>query len=542
MFKTVWPLPVLTTVLLLTCPLSAQQPTAANAYALEVRLRSINDLLQKADYIAGLFGQQQALGALLQQIPLDQQKGSLLGFDTRRPLGAYGGFDTFDFKDGSGVLLLPVADLDALLGLLQIQLGVQVEKKPDGTLVVPLPQELGPVDTLYARFSNGYLYVSGKQSDIDPKKLVPPRAFFAKDDGSILSVTLRPDHIPTPMRREVLARMRQAAEIEALNRDPGSREAYLSGAKFAENTFRVLFEEVKELSLKLFVNEKQDYLSAELLIVPQPHSDIAKSIAGLGQQTSKAYGITAISNIVLRGNLNFAIPEELRSSLENILLSAMEQESNTKKNDPAQQKLLQAVLPTLKAGVADAAVSVTLPDARGHSTVLLAIGVREGKKIDTALREAINKLKESQNISYKFEVARAGNFVIHQLDDFWPAEVKPYLGSRHLWLAMSDDLMVLSAGPNINVLRSSLGKTVTASKAPVLSLDASLVGMARWFNSQVTPQQINQIVSKVFGATGPVGKDVLRLELVGGQNVHLRLSVQGGGIRFLSQLIGLQQD
>ncbi len=73
-------------------PLFAAAMMASLSYAqppqpqpvIELRVQSINELLSKADYLAGLVGQQDAVRGVLQQIPIDPKSG-LFGIDPTRP-------------------------------------------------------------------------------------------------------------------------------------------------------------------------------------------------------------------------------------------------------------------------------------------------------------------------------------------------------------------------------------------------------------------------------------------------------------------------
>jgi|GEM_PF-1974752 len=523
-------------------PTTAQQATQAPTAPVEIRLRSINDLLGKADYLAGLIGQQQTFRALIQQIPLDPQKG-LFGVDTRRPIGIYGDI-SLNVEEGAAVFLLPIAHFESLAGFLQNQAGLQIEKKSNGNMTVQLPPG-GPVETLYARLADGYLYVTNRESQLEARNLITAKNFFAQNDEAVASITLRLNRIPAVVRRDLLAQLDQSLrelQDQALEKtNPFERAGFTFGGKSTVNLMRALIEEVRELHLRLLVDERQDFLSLDVIVVPNTNSVAARNFASLGQKTSLAYGVTNVKSAVLRGNVHFSLTEDTLK-MWNEWMDSFAQELID--NAPAEDKVVaenvvRSLLPTLKAGVADAAISMTAPNARGHYTVLAAVGIKEGKKVNAAIAELaklyVRDSGDKQAVKWNF--AEVGRFTLHQVDRILPPEVQPYLGSRSLWLAVSDDLLVLSAGPDASVLRNAL--TLKPAPAPALSLDVSLVGLARLANENVTPQQVNAVVSQIFGRGGPVGKDMLRLSVQGGQNLTMRLSVQGGGIRFLAALTGV---
>ena len=77
--------------------------------------------------------------------------------------------------------MVPIADQEQFLKALKTRLDITPEKGDNGTLKVAVPV----VNEIYLRFANGYLYVAPKAKDLDPKGLIAPKAFFAKDDGSV---------------------------------------------------------------------------------------------------------------------------------------------------------------------------------------------------------------------------------------------------------------------------------------------------------------------------------------------------------------------
>jgi hypothetical protein len=517
----------------------AQTPQVVGA-PVEVRLRSINDLLGKVDYIAGLIGQQQLFRGFTQQIPIDPQQG-LFGLDTRRPIGLYGDF-SLKAEDGAFIALVPVANFETLIGFLQTQAGLQIERKGNGIMAVQLPPG-GPVDTLYARLADGYLYVTNQESQLDAKKLITAKNFFAQNEEAVASITLRFNRIPAVVRRELLAQLDetlQQLQLEALGKtNPAERAGFILGGKSVISLTRTLIEEVREVHLKLFVDEKRDYISLDMIVVPNPNSTAARNFASLGQKSSQAYGITNVKGAVLRGNVHFALTDEMRKMWDDLIdgITADLYGNIPAEDKPLVEGIVRDFLPTLKAGVADAALTMTAPNARGHYTLLGAVSIKEGKKLNAAIAEVVKLYERNtgDKLAAKWNLAQVGKFTLHQIDRILPQEAETYFGSRSLWLAISDDVLVFSIGPDSSVLRSTLNNG--PAQSPVLSLDISLVGLARLANENVTPQQVNAVATQVFGRGGPVGKDMLRLNVQGGQNLALRLSVQGGGIRFLAALI-----
>src|SRR3954468_8005511 len=74
---------------LLTCGIAPAQPKDAGP-TIEVRLRSVNDLVDKFEYVAGLAGKEDAVKQVRELIKVLSAEGKgIEGIDPKRPIGAY---------------------------------------------------------------------------------------------------------------------------------------------------------------------------------------------------------------------------------------------------------------------------------------------------------------------------------------------------------------------------------------------------------------------------------------------------------------------
>jgi len=106
----------------------AQKPAEPTV---EVRLRSVNDLLDKAEYIGGLLDKdepvKQARGLVKQ---LSAGGKGVEGIDPARPFGVYAVL-TRDAVSSPVVVMIPIADQERFLAALKERLGV-IPEKADG--------------------------------------------------------------------------------------------------------------------------------------------------------------------------------------------------------------------------------------------------------------------------------------------------------------------------------------------------------------------------------------------------------------------------
>jgi hypothetical protein len=166
-------------VTLLATGVASAQPNAGPT--IEVRLRSVNDLVDKAEYVAGLAGKEDAVKQLRELIKTLSAGGKgIEGIDPKKPMGIYATLAK-EVETSPFVVMVPIADEDQFLAALKKRLDVTPEKGPDGTLKAAVPI----INEIHARFASGYLYISPKAKDLAAKTHSTPKAYFAQDDGAV---------------------------------------------------------------------------------------------------------------------------------------------------------------------------------------------------------------------------------------------------------------------------------------------------------------------------------------------------------------------
>lgn len=502
--------------------------------AVEVRLRSVNDLLDKAEYVGGLLGQDD---------PVKQVKGlvqglaaggkGLEGIDPAKPFGLYA-VVAEDVAGSPVVLMVPVADKDTLLTALKERLGIEAEKGADGTLKVatPIPQ----VGDLAMRFADGYVYLARDPKHLPAKGLVGPAAFFGKDDGAVLSVTARLDRVPPDLKALVLGQMEHQLQ-EGLKKDGGDKpaaqkklEAILADA-FAGGA-KMLVEDGKELSVKLFADPKADDLSVEVTLTAKDGSALAQTFAGLAGKTSRPAGVVAVEDPAARMTFKGALPDDLKKRLDPVIDKLVEEAVNQAKDgdQAAARKAFDALLPTLKAGQADSAVTLAGPDDAGKHTLLAAFAVKEGKKVEKTVKE-FAPFAPADKVAFEFDVETVGAFTLHKvtLKQTEP-EFDRVFGTKTVWLATSDDLIAASVEPDAKALKAGLKAAPAA--VPVLAVEAALAKVVPLGQKDLKPDEAKAVIKDAFGGKSPAGQDTVTVTVEGGKQLTAKIKVKGKGVRF----------
>ncbi|MCS6866959.1 MAG: hypothetical protein RMJ56_02110 [Gemmataceae bacterium] len=532
-------LSVLALSLLMAAPTWAQPPHPASP-TLEARLRSVHDLLEKFDYVVGLIGQE-AFAEQVREIvkSLTVEGKGLEGLDPKQPLGAYAYLEK-DIESSPFIVMIPIADREQFLTALKERLDITAEKADDGMYKVPVPQ----IDQVYLRFLHGYVYVSPNATSLQPKTLIAPKDFFARDDGAVASLIFHIDRVPHDLKKFALGQLELAA-AEARKEELGTGSP---AEKHVKNlVLDLLFTAAKsvvddgqELAAKLFIDPKTDTISAELSFSAKAGSPTAQYIAAVGGQLSRPVGIVAAAgDPVASGNVKVAIPDYLKKEY----LAALEEFFKQILDEiPADQQelikqLIAVVRPTLQGGELDAAVGLSGPNERGQYRLISALAVKEGKKIEKFVQEIVQQYGAfiDNAVTVKLNLETIGDFTLHRIDiKEMDEKFEKTFGTKSLWLATANDCLALSIEPEGKMLRAAL--RAKPAKAPLAQVDVALAKLIQSVDSELKPEEVQKLIRQTFG-DGPVGeKDRLTLGISGGEKLTAKFQVKGKGIKVFAGL------
>ena len=154
---------------------------------------------------------------------LGDKKG-LEGVDPKKPIGVYGRVNADDPQQSELVVLVPVADEDALLGLLKKQDKIKVEDKAkDGTYQVNVENVPFP---FFIRFANDYAYVTGlTKAALAKDRLLAPGKVLPAKTTSLASIVLHMEQIPQKYKDLAISGMEQQLAKEKEKEQPNETPA-----------------------------------------------------------------------------------------------------------------------------------------------------------------------------------------------------------------------------------------------------------------------------------------------------------------------------
>ncbi|HEY1186788.1 MAG TPA: hypothetical protein VGE74_03980, partial [Gemmata sp.] len=431
--------------------------------------------------------------------------------------------------------MIPIADETQFLNALEKHLNVTAEKGEDGTKKVPVPL----VGEAHITFLNGYAYVSQKVKDLDPKVLLKPATFFARDDGAVASVLVHVDRIPADLRAFAFGQFELGLNEERRkNADTESDaekklknlifDTILAGTKGA-------LDDGKDLSVKLFADPKTDDISAEVAFSARSGSVTAKNFAAMSTKTSLPAGIVAAADPAARGNLKLELTDgtkkEFAAAVDGLLAEALKKAPEDQQ--PVLKALVAAVSPTLKSGELDAAAALVGPNAKGQVRLISALGVKDGKGIEKFVKKVVDDygVLFGDFVEFKFDVEKIGSFALHrvelkQVDD----KFEKMFGTKVIWLATSDDTLAVSIEPEGELIKKGL--KAKAVPVAVVSADAAVAKLVTLFQPDLKPDELKALIKDSFGAGPTAGKDAVTLAVEGGDHLKVKFKLKGKALRF----------
>ena len=511
-------------------PALAQQPAEPT---IELRVRSVNDLLDRVEYVAGLAGQEEApkqFRELVKQLSADGK--GVEGIDPKRPFGVYAAM-TDDVVSSPVVVMVPIADKDRFLTMLKERAGIVPEKAGD-TLKVPVPL----VGELHATFANDYLYVTMRAADLDAKKLVSPKAFFAKDDGSVASLIVRVDRIPAEVRKVFLGQFEMKLAEERKQKPAGETDAEFKLKNMVFDAMvagsKSLLDDCKELAVRLVIDPKTDELATEVIVTPKTGTTAAKNFASLGAKTSLPAGIVSAKNTIARAGGKIELTADLKTQLKAVVDAMVEEQLKTAGDRAVAEKVFDAITPTLKSGELDYAIAMTGPDAKGKHSMMLAIGAKDAKEIEKLLKEFAPFIPEDA-AKVTFDAETIGGFALHkveakQLDE----NFEKIFGTKTFWVAVSDTCVALSIEESGDAIRAGLKAKPAATTAQ--TVEVSVAKLVPLTDNKLKPDELKKLMTDAFGSGPAAGKDTFTVSIEGGAQLSIKVKLKGKAFRLMTTL------
>ena len=206
-----------------------------------VTMGSLNKLMQDVNYVSGLAGQPQAGGLFAMMAGTFTQ-----GIDTTQPIAI-----TVPLVDGmpQPMALIPTPDVKTVLNRLEAQTG-PVDELNDGTLVIAVG-----VNTIYIKQQGDWAILAPDRDVLNLAPSDPASIFGDEADQYDLSVKLKMQQVPAPIRGMITAQMRQGFEQAMAQQNTPDAESAREVAEASLTQIEQLITDTDEMEFGFNVDQ-----------------------------------------------------------------------------------------------------------------------------------------------------------------------------------------------------------------------------------------------------------------------------------------------
>jgi hypothetical protein len=511
-------------------PVPKLPPEVTNKPGVVIRVRPVDDLLKDIAYIAKMIGQDGLVDAIQ---PFAQPVIDVI--DGTKPIGFYAKIGP-NGLDSNGVLLVPVKNQNDVLNLLQT-FGRKAVEGSGGLYTV---ETAAGVPTAAFRFANGYLYATVKNTPdaetlLSLNKIYPPETLFPQGDNGLFSITFNVDAMPNDLKRKGLEALEQ--ELKNLKADQFPKVANPIVRSFVEAISEELATKVQSLivdaqtvSLRLDFDRVKEDMGFGIRLTPRPNTDLANDINTLSSGQSLGASIIAPTSAAnFYGNI--AVPTSLKKALGPIIDEFVAQGWKKAKDSdqPLVKELLEALGPTMKAGILDFGVDFRGPNAENFLAMLVAVQIKDGSRLEALFRKVHGILPADKKAAIKLDVGNVAGVALHQFPAKFDPNLEAFLGADpQMIVAFRKDAIVFAIGP-VTDATAAVQSAVATSPKSSLAVD-SAVAINRL--APVLERKHPGIVQAAKTAYPAGVNDTYRLSVAGGQTFEFRLSASTRWILF----------
>ena len=505
-------------------PALAEKPTVV------VSFKSVDEILDDADFLGESFGQE-GLKALAEQNLEGVTGGAgLAGVDRTRGFGAYWSMASENIADPSNlVVFLPISDQD--------EFGTLVKKFiPD----LKIDENLWSLNLngqpLFAKFENDYCYVSGSAERLED--LADPDTITNENYDIAVEVNLA--SIPSEAKSQYLAVVEEGARKSEEDNPEPKNEAEARGRELGRDWMLAVIKSITndgdQLTFGIDVNSETRMGSLDLELTAVSKTDLASAMKAY-QKLTPAFAQVVSDAAPLR--LVISHPTTGIQGQLNDLFSAMRKTSEAEiekderlKDDEDKKaakdianRLFSIAEATLKSGALHSVLG--LEEGDDHTARIVAgTKVAKGNDAGKLLDDIIKFSKESPELAkVKPDVAKHAGARIHAIEPDKNDKQTALFGPEPAHMAIrADSLWLAIGGGNLEALKNALdvsGKKPATAEAPV-SLHVKPAALVL-----LMEKEDEKLLERAKGLAGESG-DILKFEIAPKDELGIKVVIEFG--------------
>ena len=484
--------------------------------------KSFNELLEMAKTLVKNVGGDAIYKEFEREVLPDLDPKKLPGVDPKRRFGLYG-FINPKLEDCRGVLMIPVpSEKDFVDQLAAFHIEVAKGKEPGVSDIVTPPDFPIPVSF---RVYKEYAYVSIGGSDVLADKVIlDPRDVINEKEKAAGYLSIRFDRITPEAKKSMLAIIRDQIEhLKEMIPEPDLKDAFHSAEKLANRWLKILFDEGKEIAIRIDADTKTGDLYADITVEAMPKTALAEAFAtrkpNINAFASLA-GDDYVQRVFVTAPLFADEAKEGWSKLIDFGTKEIIKDVGRGNAPPEVPALIDAVSKSLKAtietGEMDLAAAIRGPNKDGFYTAVGAVHCRETAQLEKAIRDVVKVLPERERSYFKFDAGKIGDLAVHEIDlssEAADVALKVFGKGQKAYFAFGKTAIYASYGPDGMKL---LKEAIEAKPGPAAAFDSGGNG-----------KKTVELMKKLFPDDDPNGPRV-NLGWIETMTGAMRVSVEGG--------------
>jgi hypothetical protein len=483
MIRTLITLP-LALLLLAAAPLSAapRPDDKPGGPAVVGQAKSLNDLLEIAKKMVKNIGGEALYKEFEQHTFAELDPKKVPGIDPKRPFGLYG-FVANKLEDCRGVLLIPVPSEKDFTDMLEAQKIPFAKGKVEGTYDINLPPDV-PIPVSF-RIYKEYAYVSlGGVDVLDQKVILDPKDVISDKEKGAAYISIRLDRVSPDAKKAMLALIREQTEqLREQIPDEDLKGIFQSVEKLAHRWLKILFDEGKEITLRLDADTKSGEVFLDVTTEGMPKSSLTELFAQR-KPTTNAFASLAGDDFAQRIFAKAPLfADEAKEALSRLIDFGSRKIKAEFARGGAPEEALALVDATFKslkanvtAGEMDLAAAIRGPNKEGFYTAVGAVHCKEGEQLEKAIRDAVKIIPERERAFFKFDAGKIGDIKVHEIDmsaEAGEPAKKVFGKGQTAYFAFAKDALYASYGPDGMKL---LKEVIDAKPGPAAVLDTTSDG------------------------------------------------------------------
>lgn len=391
------------------------------------------------------------------------------------------------------------------------------------SLSIPLPPQC------YLRFvekgAYAYICVGGDANLIAGSDVLTLEQIFDDREKRLLTATVHLDQLPSLVHNQWNSQRGELeSKIQAVDE---------ATAKYGAEFLRILTQLTDDVldgkhKLRLSLNAELTGFTADLEMHAEPGSNLAQSIASLGDTPSR-FGELDFNETAFGARVNMRLPESLRALLPDVIRTATRQALADDLGDPAAkimaEGLFNALGPTVGAGELDAVVAIFSNGSGKPACSINAVKIVDGEAFDRFIQETVKNPDPSQVGIVKLIQLNAetiGGVSAHKVSSqSLPPEVNAVMGNEPVYWAFGTNMLGNCMGLGG---KAKLAQLLEAKpkKSPLAELSLNLKQTQELIDGKIEFPEGDKVLNLL--SNSDPGRVKLRLEANKGQ-LQLRLSL-----------------